>query len=65
MVVINLVMNYVFLVLNMYKFYLIVDKENEKVIYIYKKVGFFIEGELKDEFFVDGSYYNVIRMCMF
>lgn len=49
----------------MHKLYLIVDKENEKAIHIYKKVGFSIEGELKDEFFVDGSYHNAIRMCMF
>jgi diamine N-acetyltransferase len=58
-------MNYAFSVLNMHKLYLIVDKENEKAIHIYKKVGFSIEGELKDEFFVDGSYHNAIRMCMF
>ncbi|MEI2361600.1 spermidine N1-acetyltransferase [Priestia megaterium] len=65
MVATNLAMNYAFSVLNMHKLYLIVDKENEKAIHIYKKVGFSIEGELKDEFFVDGSYHNVIRMCMF
>jgi diamine N-acetyltransferase len=65
MVATNLAMNYAFSVLNMHKLYLIVDKENEKAIHIYKKVGFSIEGELKDEFFVDGSYHNAIRMCMF
>ncbi len=31
----------------------------------YKKVGFMVEGELLDEFFVDGNYHNAIRMCMF
>lgn len=40
-------MEYGFFVLNLYKLYLIVDKENEKVIYIYIKLGFEIEGELK------------------
>lgn len=34
-------------------------------IHIYKKLGFRFEGELIDEFFVDGEYHNVIRMCMF
>ena len=24
-----------------------------------------VEGELLDEFFVDGNYHNAIRMCMF
>ncbi|MBH0334318.1 spermidine acetyltransferase, partial [Bacillus thuringiensis] len=42
-----------------------VNTTNEKAIHIYKKVGFSIEGELQDEFFVDGQYHNAIRMCMF
>lgn len=58
-------MKYVFYVLNLYKLYLVVDKVNEKVIYVYEKVGFICEGELIDEFFVDGIYYDVIRMCIF
>jgi len=60
-----LAMDYAFSVLNMYKLYLIVDKNNEKAIHIYEKVGFQFEGELIDEFFVDGEYHNAIRMCMF
>ncbi len=60
-----LAMDYAFSVLNMYKLYLIVDKTNEKAIHIYKKLGFQFEGELIDEFFVDGEYHNAIRMCMF
>ena len=49
----------------MHKIYLVVDKENEKAVHVYKKVGFMVEGELLDEFFVDGNYHNAIRMCMF
>lgn len=49
----------------MHKIYLVVDKENEKAVHVYKKVGFIVEGELLDEFFVDGNYHNAIRMCMF
>ncbi len=30
-----------------------------------KKVGFIREGELIDEFFVDGTYHDAIRMCIF
>jgi diamine N-acetyltransferase len=65
MIATKLAMKYAFSVLNMHKLYLIVDKENTKAIHIYKKVGFSVEGELEDEFFVDGSYHNAIRMCMF
>lgn len=52
-------------VLNLYKLYLIVDKENEKAIHIYRKLGFSVEGELMHEFFINGQYRNAIRMCIF
>ncbi len=58
-------MDYAFSVLNLYKLYLIVDVENEKAIHIYKKLGFHTEGQLIDEFFVNGEYRTAIRMCIF
>jgi diamine N-acetyltransferase len=61
----RLAMDYAFFVLNMHKLYLIVDSTNEKAIHVYKKVGFLEEGEFRDEFFVDGTYHNAIRMCIF
>lgn len=61
----QLAMKYAFSVLNMHKLYLIVDKNNAKAIHIYKKVGFKLEGKLKDEFFVDGEYHDALRMCIF
>ena len=62
---VKLAMDYGFSVLNLYKLYLIVDKENAKAIHIYSKLGFDIEGELIHEFFINGEYRNTIRMCIF
>ncbi|ENJ8716247.1 spermidine N1-acetyltransferase [Listeria innocua] len=61
----KLAMKYAFHVLNPHKLYLVVDKVNEKAIHVYEKVGFIREGELIDEFFVDGTYHDAIRMCIF
>lgn len=62
---VRMAMEYGFSVLNLYKLYLIVDKENEKAIHIYSKLGFEIEGELIHEFFINGEYRNTVRMCIF
>ncbi|HAC2596929.1 TPA_asm: spermidine N1-acetyltransferase [Listeria monocytogenes] len=61
----KLAMKYAFHVLNLHKLYLVVDKVNEKAIHVYEKVGFIREGELIDDFFVDGTYHDAIRMCIF
>lgn len=61
----QLAMEYAFSILNLYKLYLVVDSENEKAIYIYTKLGFKQEGVLQQEFFVNGEYRDVIRMCIF
>jgi len=57
--------DYAFSILNLHKLYLIVDQENEKAIHIYQKAGFQVEAELKDEYFVNGSYHNITMMSIF
>lgn len=47
----KLAIEYTFTILNLHK--------------IYQKTCFQIEGELKEEFFINGSYHDAIRMCMF
>ncbi|WP_242108393.1 spermidine N1-acetyltransferase [Luteimonas aquatica] len=61
----RLAINYAFRVLNLYKLYLLVDVDNAAAIRIYEKCGFRREGVLVDEFFSDGRYRSVIRMCLF
>lgn len=60
-----LALEYAFNVLNMYKIYLLVDKENAKAIHIYEKIGFKAEGVLIHEYFSNGQYRDVMRMCVF
>lgn len=57
--------SYAFRVLNLYKLYLLVDVDNAAAIHVYEVCGFQREGVLVDEFFSDGRYRSVIRMCIF
>ncbi|ALN56786.1 spermidine N1-acetyltransferase [Lysobacter enzymogenes] len=61
----RLAINYAFRVLNLYKLYLLVDVDNTRAIRIYEDAGFQREGVLVDEFFTDGRYHDVVRMCLF
>lgn len=48
--------DYAFNALNMHKVYLWVDVENAPAVHIYKKLGFEIEGTMKEQFFAGGKY---------
>lgn len=47
---------YAFSILNMHKVYLYVDTSNAPAVHIYKKIGFEIEGNMKEQFFSNGNY---------
>ncbi|MGI4846945.1 MAG: spermidine N1-acetyltransferase [Janthinobacterium lividum] len=61
----RLAIDYAFCVLNLHKLYLYVDVANAKAIHIYGKCGFVLECKLRSEFFVNGEYRDVNRMCIF
>jgi RimJ/RimL family protein N-acetyltransferase len=55
---------YGFLKLNLSKIWLGVTKANERALQTYVKSGFALEGELRNEVYRNGKYYNVVRMSM-
>lgn len=61
----RLAMDYAFNVLNLHKLYLYVDEINEKAIHVYKKCGYKTVATLPEEFFVNGTYHNVVVMNMY
>lgn len=48
--------------MGLHKLWLIVREENEKARAKYRKAGFQEEGVLRDEYFVRGKFYNMVRM---
>ena len=48
--------------LKLHKLWLIVRADNKKSQALYLKEGFDFEGVLKDEYFVNGNYFDMVRM---
>ena len=48
--------------MGLHKLWLIVREENEKARAKYDRAGFRDEGILRDEYFVHGKFYNMVRM---
>jgi len=58
-------LGYAFRILNLHKVFLLVDELNEAAVHIYGKQGFRTEGVLREEYFADGAYRDVIRMAVY
>jgi RimJ/RimL family protein N-acetyltransferase len=59
---IKILMNFIFLQMNINKIKLTVYSYNKAAIKCYEKCGFKIEGVLRQEIFKDGKYYDKIAM---
>ena len=56
--------NHAFKELGLHKIWLMHWKENKKAEHIYKKLGFKKEGILKDEYYWQGQYHDMVRMAI-
>ena len=60
----QLMIEYSFNNLNIYKIYLNVLEKNIPAVKLYKKLNFEIEGTFKNEVFICGQYENILRMAL-
>ncbi len=49
---------------NLVRIELTVFTDNKPAIHLYEKIGFCVEGELRDDIFVDGRYKNSLMMAI-
>ncbi len=56
------ILQYGFNTLNLHKMYLQVVAYNEQALHLYDKIGFKIEGVLRQQLFLDGEYHNMVCM---
>ena len=61
---ISLMLNYGFNRLNMNKIYLYVSENNTRAVNLYKKMNFVDDGRLKQHYFIDGRYIDVLVMSI-
>lgn len=58
----NLLLNHGFYDLNLHKIYLAVIEKNVRAIELYKKLGFNLEGIMREAVFKDNTYHNLVMM---
>jgi RimJ/RimL family protein N-acetyltransferase len=63
--VVNIIKNYAFNDLNLYKIYLKTLESNVKALLLWKSCGFIKEGTLKNHFWSKGKYENITLMGVF
>lgn len=61
----EILLNYAFFTLNLFKVYLKVTSDNKQAIKTYKNLGFDIEGTMKKHFWIDGDFKDVDIMSIF
>lgn len=62
-VTVHALLDYAFGKLNLNRVYLYTPSYNQAALRCYRSVGFVKEGEFLDDVYMDGRYYNSIRMC--
>jgi RimJ/RimL family protein N-acetyltransferase len=62
--VVSLMQDYAFKNLNLNKVYLNVGEDNKEAIDLYTKSGFVQEGILKEHYFIEGKYLDIITMAV-
>ncbi|OGY79768.1 MAG: hypothetical protein A3B74_01855 [Candidatus Kerfeldbacteria bacterium RIFCSPHIGHO2_02_FULL_42_14] len=59
------IIDYGFKKLKLHKINLGVTKDNISAVKLYQSLGFVIEGEMRDEVFYEGKFYNFLSMAIF
>lgn len=62
--VVSLVQRYAFNNLNLNKLYVNVGVDNQEAIALYKKLNFVQEGMLKEHYYIEGNYIDIITMAI-
>jgi len=62
--VVRLMLGFAFSHLNLHKVYLHVGSTNENAISLYQKLSFVTDGILREHYFLDGSYQDVLAMSI-
>ena len=62
--VVSLMQRYAFNNLNLNKLYVNVGVDNQEAIALYKKLNFVQEGMLKEHYYIEGKYLDIMRMAI-
>lgn len=60
----RLMVRYAFQTLNMHRVWLHASEDNERALHVYQKIGFRMEGRLRQDMFRNGRYWDTIVMAV-